>query len=759
MMNIKHKSVLEKIDAIKPYMVFIMGAILYGCVRAFLAETYVLDDTEYLRNFENNYAEMGNSMMKALLAVLFNADVLAYTGDFRTYGISRFFHACIMLLFGNSCRVYAFLIGFIHVMSGYLVYKILVFLLKNNDAIFFATLVYVFSPFAKVQSFHHFTYLMLPLYILLGYIYWELKQKNGTKKETYAKGLIISMCWIILIVFTGEHTLPMLFCVLTLFCIDELAKERRVEIVRYVVLMVWEVFLFVGWYVFYNAFINKAKTTRFAFGKIAIKEGIKDYFLSASNALKSFLQIPMEFTATVRTHIGRIEIGKNSIICAICLVIIFAIIVIGIRKMTRNNTVIQDEQVKGLLPLIIFAISSGVVYVALEIFTQCYSMPSRYFYVTLTLLLVLLVVIAFRLLGREKAKLLAVPIVLICVLENVFWCSVILYETKETDKEIVSFFDEAEKRGYKDVVIFNSGYAWKQALTNSNTYAGDSAFDWAVTLNGWVGDNYNFDRIVFAKYDDLICEEIDENIISVFDEKTQKYILLDKEKVCFAGISGISKMWGKYGEERRNYYYGYEEFSKSADCYGVKYYSASADANVNYDVVRKEELIYIDVGNETKQSTGGVLDRPYGEVATNGICYGYLGKGLVTNVIPYELYEGTGELGETFLTNRYTGGTMEYRFSNLPQEKELAIVIDGYEWWQYEANKRIYDIEIKTNDKTYSLESIDTYCLGYVENSKTHKSVYRLMINLPHVDEVTIIFKNREGFDVATLNGIGIVER
>lgn len=353
-------------------------------------------------------------------------------------------------------------------------------------------------------------------------------------------------------------------------------------------------------------------------------------------------------------------------------------------KIVRNNTM-RDERIEGILPLTLFCLSSGAIYIALEIFTQSYSQHGRYFYVTLTLLLVLLVAIIFRVFGNKSAMLLAVPIVLVCALANIVWCVVILNQTKESDREIIAFLDEAEEQGYKNVVIYNSGYAWTQALTNIKIYAGDSAFDWSVTMDGYVSDNYNFDKLIFVNSDGPVCAEIDKKTIQVFDEKTQEAVLLDKDDVCFAGISGISKMWGKYGEAQRNYYYGYQEFSESADCYGVKYYSASADTSMNYDLVRKEELIYIDVGNETEKKVGVVLDKPYGEV---------------------------------FLTNRYTGSTMEYRFSNLPEEKQLAVVIDGYEWWQYDDEKRIYHIEIITDNRAYKLDDIDTYLLGYVENSK-----------------------------------------
>lgn len=72
----------------------------------------------------------------------------------------------------------------------------------------------------------------------------------------------------------------------------------------------------------YNTFINKAQTSRFTFGNVTVKEGVSDYFLSAANAIQSFLLIPMEYAATVRTHMGKIEFEKSTVFLAIILAVI-----------------------------------------------------------------------------------------------------------------------------------------------------------------------------------------------------------------------------------------------------------------------------------------------------------------------------------------------------------------------------------------------------------------------------------------------------
>ena len=96
-----------------------------------------------------------------------NADVLADSGDFRTYGLSRMLHVIIMLLGNNSPAVYQFIIGFTHVLSGYLIYILLKELGFEEGISCCSGLLWAMSPFARVQTFHHWSYLMLPLYLLL----------------------------------------------------------------------------------------------------------------------------------------------------------------------------------------------------------------------------------------------------------------------------------------------------------------------------------------------------------------------------------------------------------------------------------------------------------------------------------------------------------------------------------------------------------------------------------------------------------------
>lgn len=747
---------LRRVKNLNPLVLFTIGAVLYGLVRAYLAETVVLDDTEYWLAFEDNYQATGN-IIKSLLAVLLNADLLADTGDFRTYGLSRFIHVSMMLLSGDNCKVYAFLIGFLHMMSGFLVYRIIDFIIKNKECAFFCTLFYLFSPFERVQSFHHFSYLMLPFYFLLGYIFWEVKRREQEKDTGNIKMVLLSMLWIALVVFTGEHTLPMLFLVLLIFAIHEMRMKNKKGMWRYAAFMLWEVILFIGWYLIYNKFINRAVTSRFSFGTITLKEGLMDYWSSTVKALKSFLFIPMEYGPTIRTSVSRSSFLSFSLPVAILTLAACACMWLGMyRRYKRGEKKSSVISKKAMVYLVLFALSSSAIYVALEIFTQSFSQPPRYFYLTLTLWLIVLSALV-NMIFKEKARILLSILLFVCVGYQIVWCSCFLNAAKSADKEIIAFLDEAESRNIENLVVYNSGWDWKQALNGMNTYSGESAFDWAVTAYGWLEVNSHFKNVAFVESGGF--EEADKDHIWFFDERTQSEVLIDKNNLCFMGVSNISKFSGWESDIRRGYYYDWASFSTSADCYGIKYYSAGIDACNNYGITQKDSLIYIDVGNETAGSKGAAADKPFVDAEGSEIGYGYVGEGLMLSIIPEEMYTAQGDVGNYFRTNRYSGTPMEYRFSNLPEEEKLAVVIDGYEWWQYAPQKRVYDIEIKTDGKNYWIRNVDSYLLGYVEGSVNHKSVYRLMINLPQTREVSVVFHNLEGYDVATCNGIGIVRR
>lgn len=734
---------------------FILGAMGMGIIRAYLQETLVLDDTAYLANFQNIYLENGN-IITALLKILLNVD-LAYSGDFRTYGISKFIHSIIMLMFGNNCKVYAFLIGFSHVISGYFVYYILNFLYKNGDFVKICTLVYIFSPFMRVQSFHHFTYLLLPFYLLLAFICWELK---GLYSNITVFKLIVSMIWVFLIVFTGEHTLPMLFCILLLFALYARKRRWRKRFIKYCCLLIWEVLLFTGWYLFYNTFINQAEVSRFILKGVAIKEGIFEYLLSAIKALKSFLLINWEYTPTVRTSISVNSLDQFSFAIMFAILAACLLIILGIKTKDKYGnvaelaTVSRKEMLGKLVCIILFTLSSMLIYVALSIFTQAYSMPTRYFYITFTLLSICLVAILFVVFSERDAKIISVALIIFFIGQNIVWEACLLMETKMDDEEIALFLEEAEERGLQNLVVYNSSAGWNQALTSVNTYRGESAYDWAVTLESWVAEKYNFEKIIFMSEP---CESVNEKYIRIYDNEEE--ICLEKDKVAFIGISNLSNLYGRQARTIRNCYFGYEEFRQSADCWGVNTYSSYVADRNDIGIAQKETLIYVDVGNEGETENDQMPDKEYSEESV-GISYGYCSEGLVTSSVSNELYQQTGDLGCQFLTNRYSSvGKMEYKFSGLPEDKMLAVVIDGFEWWQYSSNKRKYDIEIITDTENYWLKDIDTYLLGYTEEALDHKSPYRIMINLADTKEVSIVFYNKEGFDVATLNGIGIVER
>jgi hypothetical protein len=146
-----------------------------------------------------------------------------------------------------------------------------------------------------------------------------------------------------------------------------------------------------------------------------------------------------------------------------------------------------------------------------------------------------------------------------------------------------------------------------------------------------------------------------------------------------------------------------------------------------------------------------VNDKLYSENKDNIIDYGYLEQSTGVSAIEGDF----SKLGETFKTNRY-GNVFSYKFSELPKDRDLAIVVDIMEHWHNEPNKRVFDIKVETDVNTFTFENVDPYVLS-VNTETGAKSPCRIAINLPQTSQATVSFISKEGYDIATIHSIGII--
>ena len=113
-------------------------------------------------------------------------------------------------MFGNTPFVFHALMSITHLASGLLVY--LIFKGFTNTPSLFSpegfgcSIIWIFSPFSIVGTFHHFSYLLLLFFALVAYIYIiELRAKNNAfMKDALISILLVAIC------LSGESTLPAL---------------------------------------------------------------------------------------------------------------------------------------------------------------------------------------------------------------------------------------------------------------------------------------------------------------------------------------------------------------------------------------------------------------------------------------------------------------------------------------------------------------------------------------------------------------------
>lgn len=751
----------EKCKKNSVYIIWFCFACCMGLIAAYLSSTLAFDDLAYRHNFIMNMQKNGG-LIKALLAVATNADILADSGDFRTYGISRLIHTIIQLAFGDKASVYQFIIVASHILSGIIVYKILEKMIgTNNRAVYFAVAAYILSPFARVQSFHHWSYLMLPMYFLLLYINFELKTVLEIKQDNILS-IFRGVFFIWLVVFTGEYTLVVLAFTLLLFITYGIIKNKKHIIKKYIIHLFLEVTLFLGWYYIYKHFIDRSTTSRFSIGEPIWLVGIKDFIISGVMATRHFLYMNNPYQQIFPSELN-INIFKSfSSVIAILVILVIVTFLLLFMYITRKKIIYkQDIKIPSgiVLSVILFSLSSMGIYFGMNIFSHVGIHPIRYYYVPLTLIAVSVMLVINNIFKNKILLILSSTVLVIFILYNVVWYSCFLPDNKKINNEVEEHIHKAVDMGKTSIVLFNGGYPHGEIMIERHGYRADSAFETAWTVDCYLVSNYNFRNIVFMERDEEIKDNND-GTISIFNHKTNVVETLSKKDVFFMGTVDIPIDSGKFRNVQRAYYYSYEDYKNSPAYSGFSMYSSAVGSMMNSRIISGCPLLIIDAGAETNPAPGSVIDKIYSNSSkTTGINYGILPGNIGTGMIEDNIFLMTKNIGSLFKTNRYGFDRFSYKFSNLPEKDKLAIVIDGYEFWHNEPGKRVFDIKVETDVNTFTLKDVDMYTLSYNRNSIYGKSNFRLSINLPKTKNANITFINKEGYDIATIQGIGIVQR
>lgn len=132
---------------------------------------------------------------------------LASSGEMRFYGLSKVIHVIVYFALKHHSGLYQFLMCLIHSLSSAILCKLLKFFKFDSQTIFVSVVFWVISPFVTAQCFHHFTYLCLPVYLIMSFILYNLYHFDD---NISIRDLLLIFCCI----FTGENTIPLLMILL-----------------------------------------------------------------------------------------------------------------------------------------------------------------------------------------------------------------------------------------------------------------------------------------------------------------------------------------------------------------------------------------------------------------------------------------------------------------------------------------------------------------------------------------------------------------
>lgn len=751
---------MKKVANNKLLIFWVIFACIIGILGACQATLLNNDDVAYMQNFINEKMKFSGggvertACLKAILSTGMNADVLADSGDFRTYGLSRMLHVIIMLLGNNSPAVYQFIIGFTHVLSGYLIYILLKELGFEEGISCCSGLLWAMSPFARVQTFHHWSYLMLPLYLLLLFFLYiertigmQVGNEDKISWKKYLQLIVVMLC----VIFTGEYTLvPLFFSLFLLAIIYKVKKENRLSNLFSILLFTGIAFLML-YVIVYQLFINRSSAHRFSLLGINIWRGLCDFGRSIIFAVKSFLYLPNMYTELYPSQFNR-----NSLryldwrICGIVIFLSLIVFVYGMYCLYRGKGKCKNRS--RLILVSIVGVSFSGIYILMEIAMGQGMLPTRYFYSLLTILFVLIFVCLAVVFPKCRYMVFGIEILMACT-SMIVYMGILLPENKVINEEIISKIDEAEQEGYNNIVFLNVEGIHSGVLTPRQSYRADNPFDWGWVTYILIKDKYNFENIIFLKQGDTI-QEIDEKEILLHNSYSydEREVVIEKDKSFFVGLTDLEYNNGKDRIPQRGYYYGYEELRNSQYYRGIEAVAMGEQVESNFyhtlgrEAWTQEEVYWINCG--VSDRSGRYKEDNRAERNGEMICGGYVEIGN------RGYGGGDGAVNNYFSTYRY-GEEFSYQFFNIPSDNEYILAFDIYENFKKKTRTRIFDVKIETDKNSFVVEDIDVVAIA------GNKDVpVRILIHLPECKWVKATFlKDDKGLDVPYINGIGILRK
>lgn len=510
----------------KGNLAILMIAILGFCVfQGYYSNQFSYDDgylTERFAMMINEYGVFGT-----IFGEFLNTD-LAWSGELRFYGLSKAIHVIIFFLAGEHVGVYQFIMTGLHFASGILLYKIVDFFHFDRTTKFMCVCAWWFSPFAHVQTFHHFSYLFLPLYFVMGYTYFNLqgsKSVNSKFLTGIINGVLIFCC-----MFTGESTIPLFGMIILAFIIRGRKIENRAMVKKYIEHECLAVILGISWIMLWSSKICVADEGRFSNPKLSFSTlayMIRDFMSS----LGYFLWLgPFKYE----------ENWKSNFLLSDMLIVLFCVIVIIYTSYCRmQSTVITKEDKPPLYRFLIGAficfLGMTIIYVMLNIF-KGYRMENRYFHTIYTVLTCIIIILLNYITDMRVKRAINIGIIMVLIGLNVFWHGILLPQYARRNWEVERCLESICDQ-YDTIVVVTEGDnpVHGKVIERGYYYRPKSAFSAAWAAEALVNDF--FDTVIFVPETISVkCDQENvylDNAKIAFQQKSLESMTVDRVNTCF----------------------------------------------------------------------------------------------------------------------------------------------------------------------------------------------------------------------------------
>ncbi|BEI34789.1 hypothetical protein PHIN6_03070 [Polynucleobacter sp. HIN6] len=709
---------IKKILTHKEKLIIILVGLYIGSLW-WVNKTLVYDDINLPNNFEALNDSIGwvNSFIKIFALDLPN--------EYRTYGISRSIQFLLWSFGLSNIYVYTLIIIATHIVTSFYLYNLNIRLGINNISALFVSLIWVCSPFIWTSCFHHYSYLILPVQILIIGISLAINDKfNLSVKSSVIFGFLLAL--------TGE--MQVIAAPLAMLLVSRVIKSNRLNnffkitvLSQYVVITIH--FLIWKFYV-----SSEATTARFS-----IKE---------QSLYSSYTGLLTTLNSIVKTFLFQFEL-VNFIFFALYILPIFLLFYLYINiKLKEINY--SNNLIKFSLGYFLLSISFLLIYVLTVVISNSIPdfMPRRYGYIPFTLILISFYLLIDSFTKKLRTKIIVSLFYLFVVLFiTSFWQLVNVNSIKKNDLILQNIIPNAAESKNNSIIFiasdqryptildyYSSGPAMGSMLFSENTQARFSTY-WPyqleMKLKGYLNacgltEILQFDSIVNCpKWQSLLTRINNEDTIVIAN------LGFNKEDI--------------YGKNLRVF--------KNIKEFEPYFFSKFINKNViNYEISSDAKSLAIDLGNNLSISTSlnsGVLYDKEFFSPFNGVNF-IKNYGLISGINSTYSNPNINPSLYFYRTNRNGDFIYQILFDSYSKYRISFIF---WEQWQKANSQRIFDLDV-------SWDGLNWVNVGEIDP-------YRINQNMPFSVDITknainkIYFrlvKKEFSADISMIQGV-IVEK